>query len=218
MLAAFMYVLANDCGVATGSGDVHIHHAGGGILDFKGYDGVFNLLQSKHFSVNANFEQTNFTLSPSDPRSLKTLAVMGSHLTKAYITVDTGEGVMTVSYGAGYQQQAHLTSDKFDLLIGKDDGPVRLGDTTVNVQDAAPIQVVVTSSEWQLIISPGADTVPACLPTHLATLPPRISHPGLPKPNHRLDPLWHFLNLCTLSRLVPHISGGRSSHAYRLVH
>ena len=181
MLAAFIYwVLGIDCGVATGSGDVHIHHAGGGILDFKGYDGVFNLLQSKHFSVNANFEQTNFTLSPSDPRSLKTLAVMGSHLTKAYITAETGEGVMKVFYAAGLKQRAHLTSDKFDLLIGKDDGPVRLGDTTVKVQDAAPIQVVVTSSEWQLIISPGAYTVPVCLPTHLATLPPRISHPGLP--------------------------------------
>ena len=86
---------------------------------------------------------------------------MGSHLTKAYITVDTGEGVLTVFYSAGLKQRAHLTSDKFDLLIGKDDGPVRLGDTTVNVQDAAPIKVVVTSSEWQLIISPGAYTVPA---------------------------------------------------------
>ena len=51
--------------VSTATGDVHVHHAGGGGTDIRGYDNaVFNLVSTTSTSLNARFTYANFTLSP----------------------------------------------------------------------------------------------------------------------------------------------------------
>ena len=75
---------------ASASGDLHIHHAGGGATDIRGIDNaVCNLHQARGISLNGRFTFANFTLAPEDPRSAGVLEVQGSFLKSTHATFKT---------------------------------------------------------------------------------------------------------------------------------
>merc|ERR1740117_2558795 len=74
----------------SASGDLHLHYPGGGAADLKGINGaVLNLHQSSNASLNARFDDANFTLAPEDPRAIAVLEIRGSFLTAAYVIYKT---------------------------------------------------------------------------------------------------------------------------------
>lgn len=150
---------------ATATGDVHVHHAGGGSTDIKGYDGgIFNMHQAANISLNAKFTYANFTLSPEDPRSDEVLEVQGSHLTEAFITARTllagAPALMTIDYGSERPFTAHLQVKQQDKTImethlapGK--GPVIVGDVKAQMLETKPVTVLVSNKQWQYTVVPG---------------------------------------------------------------
>lgn len=148
------------------SGDLHVHHAGGGRTDIKGFDGAFfNMHQAANISLNARFTYANFTLAPEDPRSLEVREVQGSFLTKTYITARTLVGgtpaLVMVEYGSERPFMAHVrVKTALDRLneqkwIGKEDGPIVVGDVEVEMRPGTPVELSVGDGRWQYTIKPG---------------------------------------------------------------
>lgn len=142
-----------------------MHHAGGGSTDIKGYDGVvFNMHQAANISANARFTYANFTLSPEDPRGDEVLEVQGSHLTKAFVAARTIVGgsaaLVLVDYGSERPFSAHVQVKALGKVImetylapGK--GAVVMGDVSVDMLEAEPVEVVVSNRHWAYSIKPG---------------------------------------------------------------
>jgi hypothetical protein len=153
----------------TATGDLHIHHAGGGSTDVKGLDGkVLNLHQAANASLNARFTFANFTLAPEDPRSVNVLEVHGSHLTDAYATFQTDyEGVpalVRVGFGGDRPRKARVVVSNaasgvelrdFDLWVGKEDGELAVGRVKIQVKPAVPVAVVLSNDKWEYTLVPG---------------------------------------------------------------
>jgi hypothetical protein len=148
------------------SGDLHVHHAGGGRTDIKGYDGAFfNMHQVANMSLNARFTYANFTLAPEDPRSLEVHEVQGSFLTKAYVQARTSVGgvaaLVTVEYGSERPFMAHVrVKTSVDRLneqkwIGKEDGPIVVGDIEVEMRPGTPVELAVGDGRWLYSVKPG---------------------------------------------------------------
>ena len=92
-----------DCNTGTASGDLHVHHAGGGSMDIRGFHGrVMNLHQAGNISLNAKFIVDKYTLAPQDPRSESVLVVNGSFLSHTYATVKTQHEGMPMLIHAGF--------------------------------------------------------------------------------------------------------------------
>jgi hypothetical protein len=155
---------STDQGGATG--DLHVHHAGGGRTDIKGIDGgIFNMHQAANISINARFTYANFTLAPEDPRSLEVREVQGSFLTKAYAQAQTSVGgvaaLVTVEYGSERPFMAHVrVKTSVDRLneqkwIGKEDGPIVVGDVEVEMRPGTPVELAVSDGRWLYSIKPG---------------------------------------------------------------
>jgi hypothetical protein len=157
---------------ATSTGDLHVHHAGGGQTDIKGVDGAVCVLhQSANVSLNALFTFADFTPAPEDPRSDTILKVHGSHLTAAFVSVRTailGEPVLVrVSYEPDKREHAaHVTlagldettgaeAGRMDVWLKEDDGVTTVGDVTVEVRAAAPIKLLIKNANWEYAITPG---------------------------------------------------------------
>jgi len=160
----------------TGSGDVHVHHAGGGTMDVRGIDGaVVNMHQAANISINARFTYTNFSLPAADRRSLKVREVQGSHLTAAYATARTNLGglpaLVLVKYAPPHVHgktndaqtlEAHvLVKDQHtqqtlvSTRVAPDRGSVVVGDVSVEMRYANPVELVVSNTHWRYAIAPG---------------------------------------------------------------
>lgn len=152
---------------ATASGDLHLHHAGGGRTDVKGLDGaVLNFHQAANASLNARFTYANFTLAPEDPRSTNVLEVRGSFLTAAYVVFKTVVGaqatLVRVEFGAENPFKAHVIVTEAasgvvldDQWAGVKDGALAVGRVKVEVKAGAPVVLVAANDEWEYTIAPG---------------------------------------------------------------
>jgi len=145
-------------------------------MDVRGIDGaVLNMHQAANMSINARFTYTNFSLPAADRRSLKVREVQGSHLTAAYVTARTNLGglpaLVLVKYApphvhglAGDVQslEAHvLVKDErtqqtlASTRVAHDRGSVVVGDVSVEMREATPIELVVSNTHWRYAIAPG---------------------------------------------------------------
>jgi hypothetical protein len=157
---------------ASATGDLHIHHAGGGKTDVKGIDGeVCNLHQAANASLNARFTYANFTLAPEDPRAGEVIEVQGSFLTGAYAGFRTTTSTTTsgaaavlvrVEFDGSRPGEAHVvvTSEASgavltDLWTGEEDGPLAVGRVKVQVKAATPVALIMSNDEWKYTIVPG---------------------------------------------------------------
>ena len=161
---------------AYAAGDVHVHHAGGGAMDVRGYDGaVMNMHQAANLSLNARFTYTNFSLPASDRRSEAVREVRGSHLTAAYVTARTILGGVPVLVMVGYEPpRVHaLAGDAqsveaqvrvkdeatqrviMETRLAPSQGRVVLGEVVAEMREAKPVELVVSNAEWQYSVTPG---------------------------------------------------------------
>lgn len=153
---------------ASASGDLHVHHAGGGSFDFRGpLDGaVCNLFQARGASLNAEFTFANFTLAPEDPRALRVLEVHGSFLTAAFIkfaTVLEGEiAYVLVTFSAGDIKRAHVMVKMgqhtlLDTQVGSTSERLAFGDVSVGMGFVFPASTKLTlsNSYWSFTLTPG---------------------------------------------------------------
>lgn len=145
---------------------MHVHHASGGRTDIKGHDGAFiNMHQVANLSLNARFTFANFTLASDDPRSIEVHEVQGSFLTKAFITARTLVGgvaaFVTVEYGserpfmALVRVKAALDRLNEQKWIGKEDGPIVVGDVEVEMRPGTPVELTVGDGRWLYSVKPG---------------------------------------------------------------
>jgi len=145
---------------------LHVHHASGGRTDIKGHDGAFiNMHQVANLSLNARFTFANFTLASDDPRSIEVHEVQGSFLTKAFITARTLVGgvaaFVTVEYGserpfmALVRVKAALDRLNEQKWIGKEDGPIVVGDVEVEMRPGTPVELTVGDGRWLYSVKPG---------------------------------------------------------------
>jgi len=166
--------LEDDCSTAAGpsasaTGDLHLHHAGGGRTDVKGiHAAVCNLHQASSASLNARFEYSSFLLSPEDPRSAEVLQVNGSFLTDAYATFETplangtSAALVRVEFGAQHPHKARMIvadaptgAEIVDIWIGDRDGALVTGNVRVEVKKSpAPITLVMSNDAWQYTVTP----------------------------------------------------------------
>jgi len=167
-------LLEDDCSPAAGpsasaTGDLHLHHAGGGRTDVKGiHAAVCNLHQASSASLNARFEYSSFLLSPEDPRSAEVLQVNGSFLTDAYATFETplangtSAALVRVEFGAQHPHKARMIvadaptgAEIVDIWIGDRDGALVTGNVRVEVKKSpAPITLVMSNDAWQYTVTP----------------------------------------------------------------
>lgn len=161
---------------ATASGDVHLQHAGGGLIDVRGFDGtVLNMHQAANASLNSRFTYANFTLAPDDPRATDVLEVHGSFLTEAYASFKTpiadnsGSLVLVrVRFGVEHHKEAHVSvidmasnTEMFSRWLGPHDGMLAVGRIKVHVKKAASqkgdqVDLKVANDDWEYEISPGS--------------------------------------------------------------
>ena len=139
---------------SSASGDVHLHHPGGGRTDVRGpFDGaLLNMVQTANLSVNARFTFSNFTLAPEDPRADAVSEVRGSHLTAVYVLLALPGGTtvkieydcvarpykphVQVMVGGGAQQEP------LDWILTTASEPLVLGTVSVAMHQAQPVELV----------------------------------------------------------------------------
>ena len=153
---------------AEATGDLHIHHAGGGTCDVRGeHDGVVaNMIQTDDMSLNCRFKMSNFSLAPEDTRSDSVAFVDGSHLEAAFVTATTMVGGKVVMMKAAYDTArpsganvvildtltgAHL----FDAWLTEANGAVVFGSLSIVVRDSDKFTLVIANMRWKYTIIAG---------------------------------------------------------------